>query len=892
MGFLVALAKRTSKLAAYCRPSEPRLWGNPLLHCLLAMASGIILQHSVRFPISLLLIATSCCILCLCIIHQRCRDSQWLLRITAGASISLFAATLSCLESSDERADEIGQRVSESWEPILVDAVVRGPLRYRPNPTLESVVPTVKPLSSANVEKSDPPWSTIIPLEIEAIYENGERRIVFGKTTLVIDVFYEDYLPGDRLRIAGRMIRIGEPRNPGEPDYQEWMRSRGEETRMRAENTESIERLDTSELKWFWSRTLAWIGREGNRQLRRYVAEPQGSLAAALLLGQREQVDRELTESLLATGTIHLLSISGLHVEMIAVSLLTVALILRLPRRVTLLITAILIVLYAMVTGSNPPVVRATVLILGFLAGRWFGRSANAFNLLGLAGCLLLLYQPSLLFDLGSQLSFLAVFCLVLLSGRSSASESRKQTDKQKDLSVDVQDQGASANNPLHWLVHGMSRWWRNSLRPSLNSAIAMNVGVWLATTPLVLYHFNVVSPIALLLNVLLWFPVLIALLSGLGVMLLGWIPGIGRLTGKICEYSLASVEDIVNWGASIDGGHVWLPAPSEAWLAVAYVLLALSGIWLIASTPRRFLAVVILSSWLLIGCWDGVVGPAGIMPLTSSWFGSSVGKSPIGEMRIQFLDVGHGSAVILRMPDGTVWLYDAGKLGDRQQGYRTISQSLWQLRVARLSGMILSHADSDHYSAMPGLLRRFPVDRFVTGPGQWDHPSVSLQELKEKLTLNSIPMEEWSRGQRMEIGEVAIQVLHPEKTGWIGTDNAKSLCLNVEYAGRSIFLPGDLESPGTQKILQLPSLQADVLMAPHHGSLAESPEGILKWCNAGVVIISGSARANQPAVQSAYASGNRKLFITARDRAVEIRIAADGKLTMYRWDGVAWVAA
>jgi competence protein ComEC len=891
MNFPVALAKRIRKLVEYCRPSEPRLWGNPLLLCLLAMAVGIVFQHCVNLSISVLLVSTSSCILGLYIMHRR-RDSRWLLRMTAGVGLLLFAATLCCVEKSDERVDEIGERVSDSWQPILVDAVVRGPLRYRPNPTLQTITPNVKPISSSKAAESVPPWSTIIPLEIEAIYESGDRRAVFGRTTLVMDVFYEDYLPGDRLRIAGRMIRIGEPRNPGEPDYQEWMRSRGEETRMRAENTDSIERLDSLKQKWLWSRTLAWIGREGNRQLRRYVAEPQGSLAAALLLGQREQVDRELTESLLATGTIHLLSISGLHVEMIAVSLLTVALILRLPRRLTLLITAILIVLYAMVTGSNPPVVRATVLILGFLAGRWFGRSANAFNLLGLAGCLLLLYQPSLLFDLGSQLSFLAVFCLVLLSGRSSASGSQKQTDNKKETAIDVQEEDSEAKNAVRWIFNNLNRWWRNSLRPSLDSAIAMNVGVWLATTPLVLYHFNVISPIALLLNVLLWLPVLIALLSGLGVMLIGWIPGIGRLLGKICEYSLASVEGIVNWGASIDGGHVWLPAPSEAWLGFAYVLLVISGVWFIATTPRRFFAVVILSSWLLIGCWDGVVGPAGVLPLASSWVGSGVGKSPSGEMRIQFLDVGHGSAVILRMPDGTAWLYDAGKLGDRQQGYRTISQSLWELRIARLSGMILSHADSDHYSAMPGLLRRFPVDRFVTGPGQWEHPSVSLQELKEKLSLNSIAMEEWSRGQRIAIGKVGIRVLHPEKTAWIGTDNAKSLCLVVEYAGRSVFLPGDLESPGTQAILQLPSPQVDVLMAPHHGSLAESPEGILKWSQAGVVIISGSARANSPAVQSVYASGNRKLLITARDRAVEIRIAADGKMTIYRWDGVAWVAA
>ncbi len=532
-----------------------------------------------------------------------------------------------------------------------------------------------------------------------------------------------------------------------------------------------------------------------------------------------------------------------------------------------------------MITGSNPPVVRATVLILGVLAGRWLGRTASAFNMLGLAGIALLAYQPSLLFDLGTQLSFLAVFCLVTLSSKlvelDRLDSSEAGRNSKDDESV-----------PVGWKNHLLG-WLRTTLWPWINSVASLNIGVWLATAPLVLYHFHVISPIALLLNILLWLPVLVAMLSGLGTMLLGWVPGVGEAMGWVCKWSMRSITYLVDWGFDIRGGHAWLPAPSWLWLIGAYLFILLAALWLMPTLRRRWVALALVGLWLLIGCADGLVGKAGLWTSGDRYLLTSNTKP--GELRIQILDVGHGSAVILRLPDQTAWLYDAGRLGDQQQVYKMISQALWELRIARLDGMILSHADADHYNAMPGIIRRFRVDRFVTAPEQWSHPSIAIQSLRQQILQRSIPLSVWEAGDRYELGGASIRVLHPNAKQLDGTDNAKSLCLLIEYAGRSILLPGDLENPGTGQLLSQPPLHCDFIMAPHHGSLSESPAPILQWCDAGSVLISGSERADTEAVRKEYGIEGRQVLVTARAHALEISISQAGKVELSHWDDGAW---
>lgn len=859
----------------------------PMLVALLAAITGIILQKYLSIPSTIcLLVGTLCAGVAL--VGNKLKLRLIFLRSVSGLALISLSAALYQLELDAKPIDTLKEHATAQWKPVVVEGVVRDPLRYRPQiarQVSQGVIESVAAddlLNEATTKTSEPQWTTLLTLEVTQIVNGGESCSTFGLVTCAVDGMLEQYLPGDRVRVAGRMILIGPVRNPGEPDYQEWMQRRGEWVRFRAESADAIEKVASSNTRFFVKRWLAYFGQVGRRQLARHLPEPQCSLAAALLLGQREQVGNDTNEKLLATGTIHLLSISGLHVEMIAMSLMMLAIICRLPRTASLWGIGLIVLLYAMVTGSNPPVVRATVLVLGVLSGRWTGRPASVFNMLGLAGLCLLIYQPSLLFDLGTELSFLAVFCLVLLSRADAEIVAQNAQAKSLDKSLGPEK---IAEGPKR--KSKIQSWLQGVLWPWFKSMCSMNVGVWLATTPLVLYHFNVFSPIALLLNVLLWLPVLIAMLSGLALMLVGWVPLLGNVPAILCYISVVAIQAVVDWGYDVRGGHVWLPEPSWSWLVLAYGLVGISMFFMLKRLRWRVAASGMMIAWILIGSIDGWVGPAGVLGKAND--GRGLAQSKADGLRIQVLDVGHGSAVIIRLPDGTAWLYDAGRLGDQQQVYKTISQALWQLRVARLNGIILSHADSDHYSAMKGVVQRFVVDRFATGPRQWQHSSPAIQELHQLLQDREIQLLQWSHGEELVLGDVIFKVIHPPQDQMVGSDNARSVCVILEFAGRKILLPGDLESPGMEQVAMLPKPDCDVVMAPHHGSLSGDPKVFLDWCEATWVLISGSERADSPAVHAVYGASGREVYVTAREQALEVRVAWDGGMTLSHWKEMTW---
>ncbi len=120
-------------------------------------------------------------------------------------------------------------------------------------------------------------------------------------------------------------------------------------------------------------------------------------------------------------------------------------------------------------------------------------------------------------------------------------------------------------------------------------------------------------------------------------------------------------------------------------------------------------------------------------------------------------------------------------------------------------------------------------------------------------------------------------------------SDNSNSLCLLIEYAGRRILLPGDLESPGTEELIQGSQIDIDILMAPHHGSLSKDPKPILEWSTPEWIVISGGPRAKNEKVKSAYQRPNSRLLVTAVDHAIRFKIDSAGRITVLHYAHPNW---
>ncbi|MBI3462031.1 MAG: MBL fold metallo-hydrolase [Planctomycetes bacterium] len=241
-------------------------------------------------------------------------------------------------------------------------------------------------------------------------------------------------------------------------------------------------------------------------------------------------------------------------------------------------------------------------------------------------------------------------------------------------------------------------------------------------------------------------------------------------------------------------------------------------------------------------------------------------------------LSVGHGCAVVLELPGGQTLLYDAGQLGMPSRGARTIAGFLWLRGITRIDAVIVSHADVDHYNALPELLQRFPIGAVYVSPVMFREKSAALDALKTAIEDAGTELRLLSAGDELDAGsDCRLRVLHPPATGVLGSDNANSLVLAVEYAGRRLLLPGDLDSPGLDRLLSQDPLDCDVVLAPHHGSLRSNPPSFAAWSSPEWVLISGPRHDRQPGVYEAYAAAGARALRTAESGAIFVSIDKGG---------------
>jgi len=735
-----------------------------------------------------------------------------------------------------------------NWRPIACRGHIDSGVRYRR-----------ATLVGANTDTGEVGWQTLTTLHIREIRMGGTWSAVSILAPLTVDGKLTGYFPGDSLEVFGQWRLPSRPSNPGQFDQARRYAELGYAAQAKADSESQLKRIDGTN-RFRFDRYLAMISASALRAIDRYVVLEQSELTAALVLGQREQAEWRLQEELLATGTIHMLSISGMHIEMVALSLLFLGTWLRLPRKSLLLGICMIVIGYALLCGANPPVARATMMLTGLCIARWNGWSFSSLNFLAVAGVILILYRTSVIFETGTQLSFMAVAVLIL----STNSVIRRPPPLERLID--------SKSSP--WTQHfkRLRSWSREMIRTSF--------WVWFVTAPLVWCSFHVVSPIAIALNLLLWLPMLFALIAGLGLVAFSWFPVLAWPLGIVCGVSLWIVQWIVGLGEQIPWGHFWLRAPPTWWLYGFYSLGILAAVVSgVKRTNSRRNLVWVLGTWFAFGL---MIQPG------LDWC-RAFSSDQDAKLCVTFIDVGHGTNILIEPPSQETWLYDAGRLGDHQRSYQVMVDALWSLNKPRIDKLILSHADSDHYNGIEGIAKRFAIDELISTQQVFKHSSPLLQQNIAAARNRGAQLIAWNKGHLHEERNWGILAMHPPTQGVAGTDNANSLCLMIEYAGRRILLPGDLEPPGMKMLVAQDATKVDVLMAPHHGSLNSKSESLLAWCNPETIVISGANRAGSARVLETFAANNRRVYVTARDHAIRVEIHRDGSIHAKHWVQDRW---
>ena len=614
----------------------------------------------------------------------------------------------------------------------------------------------------------------------------------------------ERILPGERLAVTGRLRTPRGLLDPGAPPAD--ARAPFELSAIAIEHRGEVLTWRTAILRAAARTQAAWVA-----TIHSAIGADLGPGAAALqgiLTGDRGTVPAALDDRWRACGIFHALSVSGLHLAVVAG---LVFLILRRlaaaspwggrirPARWAAPPALAIAVAYTLITGAQVATLRSLVVIAIVMIAEVLDRDVRLVDALGLAAIVLLAWRPDDLADPSFQLSFAAALALAL---RPKAIASLARTNR-------------------------IARW--------LREGIATSAWVVLVTAPLTAYHFHQIQPGGVIGNLeltpLLELVALPVGLAGLAVAAI-W-PAAGAVLIRIAAHVVGLVDTVAGGLARIT--PVGAVAVGSA--IAAAVLVALS-LWLLAREQRTRI--------------DGLAWLA----LTCGWLVARTPPPP-GALRVTFLDVGQGDAAIVELPGGDVWLVDAGGLAGRADlaaaaaPGRAITRALEAYGHREVALAIISHPHPDHYLGLAAL--GVPVRELWTADG--DPPRDEPRRASALPSFTSIagplaPIHHPPLGLARREGDVELWVWAPrlrERDGEpereaidpVRTVNDNSLVVELRYAGRSIVFAGDVEAEGEAAAVAAGLGAADVVKVAHHGSPTSSSPAFVAATHPALAVIS-----------------------------------------------------
>jgi competence protein ComEC len=564
-------------------------------------------------------------------------------------------------------------------------------------------------------------------------------------------------------------------------------------------------------------------------------------LVDALMLGRRGGIDRDLQDRFAQSGLVHLLSISGFHVGLVAA---WVFLLLRMAgarRELALVGSAVVGAGYVAFIGWPAPATRAAALAVVLARCRVRQRHVRADELL-VATCLaVLLIDPWAILDLGGWLSAAAL-----------------------------------------WGATRFSRWTDHALGRSFGwRTLGSSVGATLATAPITAWSLGAVAPVGVLLNFAA-IPLAAVAVPGVLVSLLAYplAPGLARPFAAGAGLLLHLLELLASAGGAVPGGHQMVTAGDVSTTGAWLLTLAL-GLWATRAHTTRGEAARRAAWSVSAALWVGLARH--LRPTATD---SDAG------LTLHFLDVGQGDAAAIRTPAGHWVLVDAGPAGDGADAGRRVVAPFLQRQGARSIALaIVSHVHADHLGGLPAVMSRLPAG-LVLEPGA-DPVDPRYTDFLGRLIADGVAWHPARAGERFALDGVRFTILHPWP-GWThwGEDlNEDSLVLLVEYGDFQALLAGDAGFPAESAMAGTGRLRrVDLLKVGHHGSRGSTSDAWLEALAPPVGVISlGRNDYGHPAPETLARLRRHGVAVYRTDQEGTITVESDGRrMTVRSRQGVA----
>ena len=546
----------------------------------------------------------------------------------------------------------------------------------------------------------------------------------------------------------------------------------------------------------YWPR---YISHRLKESLHACVPEDALGYAVALTTGERTELSNLEKAHLKTSGIYHALALSGMHLTTL---LGAVSLLIR-KRRYQAYVGIPIAILFTVVTGAAPTMVRACVMQCLVLLALLLDEEEDAPTALGAAALLLMLQNPCCILGWGMQLSFTSMAGSILFSEKLQ----RRMIGDQK-----VQKQRPRI----------MGKVWK-----AISASVSVTFSASILSLPLMMLYFGMFSLVSPVTNFLTGWAVAwtfrLSLLSGIfGIFL----PGVGSVLGWVLAWGVRYISCVAGLLARIPFAALYTDSVYVLiWVAAFYGFL-----FLIVFTPareRQFAVPACCLIVLLCVC---------------------LGLSQWENMAFCFtvLDVGQGQCLLARAADQTIMI-DCG--GSRGEATGDIAASyLDSLGEQRVDLLILTHYDSDHVEGVPELLRRVHVGTILMPDNQKN--SEIRQEIEAVAASTDTEIRLTANDYLAEVGPCRLSIFSSREAA---SENNESLSVLLEHEETQVLVTGDMDAAGERKLLRenvLPDI--DILVAGHHGSKYSTSETLLSAVTPEIVVISvGKNRYGHPAEET-----------------------------------------
>ncbi|MCU0453319.1 MAG: DNA internalization-related competence protein ComEC/Rec2 [Bacteroidetes bacterium] len=657
----------------------------------------------------------------------------------------------------------------------------------------------------------------------------GGRKIVRSRVSMPRP-FNKEPIPepraGDVWLLTGSVEPFPRPRNPGEMDYGAMLSLAGIDAVVRARSATRVHAPPGFDHRtWLGvlqSVLYGWID-----QLH---AGERAAFLKGVILGYRAELGEDLKDAFLATGTVHILAVSGGNVALIALVALVVAGLLRLRRRAAFGMAVVGILFYLWVTGSSPSVVRASVMAIVVLTAGVAGRRADVFQSLAIAAIILFLRDPRSLFDVGFQLSFISVLAIVI---------------------------GSPMLEPL--LRRLPEEFHDHEFVRATVQLLAVSAAAQIGTLPLTMSVFGQVSLVSVVANlVVVPLSGVILVLGVVELLFMPVLPWIGSVYAGVNDVLMDLLLGSVRVGASLPLAAVEAVRPDGWTLAALYSFLAAVAAGSLPGVRRTF---------VMAGC---------LLAVVAVWRPVVTERRPLAE--IITIDVGQGDAHLIRTFHGATALVDAGPSEFTSE--RTILPLLQRLGIRALDEVIITHGHRDHTGGLTRLLDHLPVRTLTLCDSTAVRPEVHHLAKARGVTVRIA-----RRGDRLTLDPaVRCYVLHPGPDPVSRSANDRSVLVRLMAGSASILLTGDLEDDGEEEVLSRYGgfVRSDLLKVAHHGSNTGTSARWLDAVRPEHAIIS-VGRGNS------FGHPDPHRISQLRDRRIDVAMTMEAGAVWFTTDGGRW---